>query len=478
MVKVIILGLFPCFLWGQIKLNFQQLLERSLISSLLIQQRTIANELIQKEGEFRLLRWKPSISFEANLPNWNRSLHPIILPSGVEDFVYRASAYSQGAFIANIPLPTGGNFSIQSNLQRLDIPNFSEKGLSKEYAFTPVSIGFEIPLQKFNLKKYEHQLQSFSDQIASLQYITTQYEIINELVSRYTSCLLFIKEIQLLEESISNYEHLLDMNLSLKELGWGSVFNINNLKLALIQYQLQLQYLKENFKTEKRFISEIINLENENWELETTFPNLPDLNHSFEIYKDNWLQKNTFLLPIEQNLHQLKLEDRERRTLSSPTARINMLLGMNGSGSTLPLLVNDWEWQQQFSIQLSIPVWNHKMGAKGQQITLLKEKKLQLDKRRMIKTKRSQLEQIWSQYQNLKKAKILANSSEDWAAQSFQEAEILFKEGQITLLELNEAVAQKNAAGKLKLSIDCQLLTLYYQILQLLEVPIENRNTR
>jgi outer membrane protein TolC len=72
----------------------------------------------------------------------------------------------------------------------------------------------------------------------------------------------------------------------------------------------------------------------------------------------------------------------------------------------------------------------------------------------------------------------LANSSEDWAAQSFQEAEILFKEGQITLLELNEAVAQKNAAGKLKLSIDCQLLTLYYQILQLLEVPIENRNTR
>lgn len=478
MVKILILASSPCFLLGQIQLNFSQLIERSLHSSLLIQQRSIETELIEKEGAFRLLKWKPSIAFEANLPNWNRSLHPIILPNGVEDIVYRASAYSQGAFIANIPLSTGGTLSIQSNLQRLDVPSFSDKGLSTEYAFTPVSIGFELPVQKFNRKNYENQLQTFTNQIASLKSIATQYEIINELVGRYTSCILFLKEIQLLEESIINYEKLLEMNQTLKTLGWGSVFNINNLKLALTQYQLQLQYLKENFQSEKRFISFIIDLENQAWELETTFPNLPDLTNSIDSYKDDWLKKNNFLLPLEQELHQLQIEDWERRSLSSPVIGVNMLLGMNGSGSSLPLIANNWEWQQQFSIHLSIPVWNQNMGMKGKQISRLKEKKLQLEKRRILLTKQSQFAQFWSQYQNLKQAKNLAISTEDWAVQSFHEAEILFKEGQITLLELNEAVAQKNAAGKLKLSIDCQLLTLYYQVMQLLEVPLYNGNPR
>lgn len=478
MVKILLMGLFPCFLWGQVKLNFNQLLKKSLVNSLLIQKQSMERELMVKEGEFRLLKWKPNVSFEANLPNWNRSLYPIILPTGVEDIVYRASAYSQGAFIVKIPLSTGGNISIQSNLQRLDVPNFNDRGLSTEYAFTPFAIGLDLPLQKFNLKRYEHQLQSISKQIASFQSIATQYEIINELVSRFTSCVLFLKEIQLLEESIKNYEQLLDVNLNLKELGYGSVFNMNNLKLALIQYQLQLQYLKENFQTEKRHLSMIIDLESSNWELEASLPQIPDLSHSIEVYTGNWLKKNNFLLPIEQELHQLQLEDRERRALSHPTVGINMLLGMNGSGSTIPLLSNNWEWQQQFSIHLSIPVWNNKMGIKGRQISLLKEKKLQLEKRKILISKKSQLAQFWSQYQNLKKAKILAKTSEDWAIQSYREAEILFKEGQITLLELNEAVAQKNTTGKLKLSIDCQLLTIYYQVLQLLEVHIESGNTR
>lgn len=478
MVKIIIMGFFPFMLLGQTTLNFNQLVEKSLQNSLLIQQQAIENELVHKEGAFRFLKWKPTIVFEGNLPNWNRSLHPIILPSGLEDIVYRTSAYSQGAFIANIPLPTGGAISIQSNLQRLDIPNFIDKGLLTEYALIPISLGLQLPIQKFNRKNFEIQLQSINQQIASLEYISTQYEILNELVNRYTSCILFLKEIQLLEESIKNYRQLLKMNQDLKVLGWGSAFNINNIKLALTQYQLQLQNLRENFRNEKRFISQLIDLENQNWQLEGTLPTLPDLSNSISFHKESWLKKSNFLLPLVQEQHQLSLENRERQSMSSPVIGINMLLGRNGSGSSIRELTKNWEWQQQFSINFSIPVWNQKMGVKGKQIGLLKEQKLQLEKKRLLHVKKSQLEQLWSQYQNQKKAKVLATSTEDWAIQSFLDAEILFKEGQITLLELNEAMNQKNAASKLKLSIECQLLTIYYRVLQLLEVPIEHNNPR
>jgi outer membrane protein TolC len=478
MVKIIIMGFFPCFLLGQTPLNFSQLVEKALQNSLLIQQQAIDNELVFKEGEFRFLKWKPTLFLEGNLPNWNRSLHPIILPSGLEDIVYRTSAYSQGAFIANIPLPTGGAISIQSNLQRLDIPNFIDKGLSTEYAFIPISLGLQLPVLKFNRKNYDIRFQSISNQIASLEMLATQYEILNELVTRYTSCLVFLKEIQLLEEAIKNYSQLLKMNQELKVLGWGSAFNINNLKLALTQYQLQLQNLIENFRNEKRFISLLIDVDNQNWLLEATLPTLPDLSNSIKAYKESWLKKTNFLLPLVQEQHQLSLEDQERISMSRPVIGINMLLGMNGSGSSIPVLTKNWEWQQQFSINFSIPIWNQQMGKKGKQIGLLKEQKLQLEKKRILNVKKSQLEQLWSQYQNLKKARTLATSTEDWAIQSFHDAEILFKEGQITLLELNEAVNQKNAASKLKLSIDCQLLTIYYRVLQLLEVPIENNNPR
>lgn len=118
--------------------------------------------------------YKPQITLDATLPNLNRSIDPIILPDGSEDFVSRALMRNSVNISLSQPVvATGGRLFFTTGLRRLDLFKTDINQGSVSWLSTPVSIGFNQPLRAFNELKwgkkieplrYEESQRSFNEE--------------------------------------------------------------------------------------------------------------------------------------------------------------------------------------------------------------------------------------------------------------------------------------------------------------------------
>ncbi len=107
-----------------------------------------------------LANYRPSIVFNATLPNLNRSIQAITLPNGQDAFISR-SLMSNGAGISLQQglAATGGRVFLRTNLERIDIFGSGGKPGLVSYLSTPVGIGFEQPIFGFNRLKWERRIE-------------------------------------------------------------------------------------------------------------------------------------------------------------------------------------------------------------------------------------------------------------------------------------------------------------------------------
>lgn len=131
-----------------------------------------------------LANYRPAITFNATLPNLNRSIQPITLPNGQDAFISR-SLMTNGAGISlqQGVAATGGRVFMRTNLERIDIFGTDEKPGFISYLSTPVSIGFEQPIFGFNQLKwgkkieplrYEESRKRYSENMAETALRTTE----------------------------------------------------------------------------------------------------------------------------------------------------------------------------------------------------------------------------------------------------------------------------------------------------------------
>lgn len=104
--------------------------------------------------------YKPQINLEATLPGLNRSIEPITLPDGSEDFVSRAfMRNSVNLFLSQPITATGGQVFLTTGLRRLDIFKTDINAGSLSYLSTPISIGFTQPLRTYNELKWRKKTE-------------------------------------------------------------------------------------------------------------------------------------------------------------------------------------------------------------------------------------------------------------------------------------------------------------------------------
>ncbi len=64
----------------------------------------------------------PYLSFDATIPNLNRTISPITLPDGSDIFIRRSLATSSASLSLNQTIGyTGGELFVRSGLQRIDL---------------------------------------------------------------------------------------------------------------------------------------------------------------------------------------------------------------------------------------------------------------------------------------------------------------------------------------------------------------------
>ncbi|MEK7257044.1 MAG: TolC family protein [Bacteroidota bacterium] len=124
-----------------------------------------------------LADFKPAISFNGDLPDLNRSIGQIILPSGTSTFVQQSYIRnSVGLDLRQSIVATGGTVFLGTGLERLDIlvpkaPN------TKSYFSTPISFGFIQPIFGFNELKWDKKIEPLRYQEATRQYAEQMEEV-------------------------------------------------------------------------------------------------------------------------------------------------------------------------------------------------------------------------------------------------------------------------------------------------------------
>lgn len=128
-----------------------------------------------------LANLRPQINFNATLPDLNRSIEAITLPTGEEAFVSRALMRNNvGIGIQQQVSLTGGTLFAQTGLQRIDIfPTAGNDGFIS-YLSTPVSLGFIQPIFAFNELRWSRKIEPMryaeSEKAYSLDLEQTAYQ--------------------------------------------------------------------------------------------------------------------------------------------------------------------------------------------------------------------------------------------------------------------------------------------------------------
>ena len=132
-----------------------------------------------------LANYKPQIDLNATFPNLNRSIEPITLPSGEDEFIERSlMRNSLNVSMSQNITATGGTIFASTGLQRIDVFETDFVSGSQSYLSTPINLGFIQPLFAFNSLKwdkliepiaFEEARQSYSEQIEETAFNATQY---------------------------------------------------------------------------------------------------------------------------------------------------------------------------------------------------------------------------------------------------------------------------------------------------------------
>ncbi len=112
----------------------------------------------------------PDLTFDATIPNLNRTISAITLPDGSDMFMRRSLARSSGTLSANQAIPfTGGELFVRSGLERIDLIRDDDTDIS--YLTTPVNIGYRQPVFAYNPYKWERKIEPLRYEEAKKEYI-------------------------------------------------------------------------------------------------------------------------------------------------------------------------------------------------------------------------------------------------------------------------------------------------------------------
>ena len=143
-------------------------LAQSDAPDVLINKARLSNNYWQFQSSQSLLR--PTINLTSDLPDLNRNIDIVTLPTGRDTFIQRAQMRTNVGLQLSQQVPwTGGTIFASTRLQRLDL--FNETfGDSKSYFSTPFSLGFSQPIFGFNELKWDQKIQPLVYQEATKQF--------------------------------------------------------------------------------------------------------------------------------------------------------------------------------------------------------------------------------------------------------------------------------------------------------------------
>jgi outer membrane protein TolC len=186
----------------------------------------------------------PSLTVGGNLPTFDRSFQQVLLPEGQVLLENRSASWSANASINQRIGPTGGQVFLSSNLRRLD--NFTDSVTYTQYMSTPINIGYNQPIFKYNAFKWEKKIEPMKYKEAKKKYLEDMEQVSMNATNYFFNLLLAQIQLKIAEINLANYDTIYKIAKGRYNLGTIAENELLQLELEFLKAGSRLEDTKIN----------------------------------------------------------------------------------------------------------------------------------------------------------------------------------------------------------------------------------------
>jgi len=429
------------------KLTFQEVIKLSETNS--------PNALIAKH-RFRASYWsyrtflaqyRPSLTLTGTTPDYSNAIDKVY-DSNTGSYIYRAtntvSNLASLSLSQNIGL-TGGAISLNSDLTLYNDLASKTGGITRQYITSPVSIGLNQPIFRYNALKWQKKTEPLKYDAAMKTYLSDMESVHQQAVSNFFSLALAQINMQIAKTNFLNADTLWQMSQGRYNLGTIAQDELLQMQLSWLNTQTAQKQANMNLKDREIRLRSFLGLTADSTTLELLIPSdIPALQVSSKEVYDLAMANNPTIvtqqlavLTAQSSLAQAKGDKGFKATLTGS-------FGLRDQDTKFVMAYTQPSQTQRVKLGFTLPIldWGLAGGKVKMAQSSLELAQVQADQAITDFTQNLSLN---VEMFNLQASQVaIAAKSDTVGQQLYEVTKARFMIGKIAILDLNNADTKKD----------------------------------
>lgn len=390
-------------------------------------------------------KFRPQLSLESDFPIYTNATKGVTQPDGTKKFVPVSNLENTGRIALSQSIPQLGTYiSASTSVDRFEDLNTG----SVQYSGSPFQIGIYQPIFAFNWMKWQKKTEPLIYEEAQRNYIETIEEISRNATYRFFRYLRYQTNYQLAQSNLKNSQDNLRIAEMKQKLGRISDNDFARIKLSVYNARKDLNEAQMQLKNADFELKSYIGLE-QSESIELVIPLNMIL---FEIDSEKALKEA--LENRKEPLHskrRLIVAERElvqAKRNNGPQIVVRGNYGISKSAGTFTGVYDETLPQRELELTFEIPIldWGRsasevKLAESNQQLVVYDVEQDMKDFRREVTVQVEQFSLLEDQLTTVREADEVAENGYEIALRKFQN-------GEISITDLNIALAEREKAKR------------------------------
>lgn len=415
----------------------------------------------------------PNVRLTGTLPRFNRSLSSYLKEDGTYKFVSSNSVSEQLSLeiTQNLPL-TGGQFSLQSQLERIDELDGDRR---TEYMSVPFNVVFSQPLITSNPLRWDMKIEPEKYKQAQQQYAVGQEEIAMRTISYYFDLLLAKINVEIDRQNLVNSEKLLQIAQGKRARGLISDNDVLQLRLNCLNASSSLIQTEQAYE-QKMFVLRNYLGYTESVLLNPAIPEeCPEMDITFKEVLELANRNNPFRYDVICRHLESQKQVAQAKADRGFRADVYVSVGFTGNDNTFKQTYQDLRNRESVSLGISIPLLNWGKGRGRVEMARSQAEITRVQMEKDIQNFEQDVLTAVKQYQAQSRLNSIVRLADTVAQKRYRTAYETFVLGQISVLDLNAAQTEQDNARRAYISQLYSSWIYFYTLRQLALYDFERK---
>ncbi|MBC3540591.1 TolC family protein [Rufibacter sediminis] len=418
--------------------------------------------------------YRPHLTLSGTLPDFSRSIIPVIQPDGTTDF--RAVSISNSDLSLSLSQAvglTGGQFFVSSQSQRFDDFN---QGVRRYNSF-PAIIGFRQPIFGYNSLGWAKKVEPLRFRESERQFIEDRENIATTATQRFFEVLLQQVNYEIASKNVENNQALFRVAEEKHRLGRLSRNELLQLKLSLMNAQMAQAQASTELKTVAMQFSAYVGLMRGEQVAVQAPEAVPALQVEEQLALEQARLNRKERFQFERRVLQARQQVAQARGKGGFNADLYATFGLTKSANNFSESYAQPENQQQVTLGFSVPIVDW-----GRQKASVKtaEANLQLTQYTVEQEQTAFEQNVYTQVNQielLKERLHITASADSIAQERYDITKATFLVGRISITDLNIALQEKDQARRAYITALQDFWVAYYKLRALTLYDFERRQS-